>query len=143
MKPMMDPKLDKNKVTSIYLTEDGKFLISGYKKGTLAIWNMVEYKLVKVIEDVHVTEVTSAKIYNITPEEVIQIISMEDSGKVFLVDVNVRNWLGISVTKVPLYDKRLKGAVSLVPFIPDPKIKTRFDGRLLVGIGAATEVVVC
>jgi len=71
MKPMMDSKLDKNKVTSIYLTEDGKYLISGYKKGTLAIWNMVEYKLTKIVEDVHATEVTSAKIYNITPEEVI------------------------------------------------------------------------
>jgi WD40 repeat protein len=71
MKPMMDPKLEKNKVTSIYLTEDGKYLLSGYKKGTLVIWNMVDYKLVKIIEDAHVTEVTSAKIYNITPEEVI------------------------------------------------------------------------
>ena len=71
MKPMMDLKLDKNKVTSIYLTDDGKYLLSGYKKGTLALWDMVSYLLVKIIEEAHVTEVTSAKIYNITPEEVI------------------------------------------------------------------------
>jgi WD40 repeat protein len=68
MKPMMDSKLDKNKVTCIFLTEDGKYLLSGYKRGTMALWDMVSYKLLKIMEEVHATEVTSAKIYNITSD---------------------------------------------------------------------------
>ena len=39
-KPLNDARLDKNKVTTIFLTEDGKYCLSGYKKGILALWNM-------------------------------------------------------------------------------------------------------
>jgi WD40 repeat protein len=119
MKPMMDTKLNSNKVTCIFLTEDGKYLLSGYKKGTLALWDMVSYTLVKIMDDVHKSEVTSAKIFNITDEEVVKIISSEDSGKVWCTDVSMRAWLGVSVYKACLYDQRMKAATSIAPFIPD------------------------
>lgn len=143
MKPLIDAKLDKNKVTTIYLTEDGKYLLSGYKKGTLALWDMVSYTLLKIMDDVHISEVTAAKIYNITDEEVVKIMSTEDIGKVWCTDVSIRNWLGISVYKYCLYDKRLKGTVSLAPFVATSVCRTNFDNNLLIGIGAASEVVVC
>jgi hypothetical protein len=68
---------------------------------------------------------------------------MEDSGKVWCVDVGMRNWLGISVTKVALYEKRMKGTVSFASRTPNSTCVSEFDSCLLVAIGAATEVVVC
>jgi WD40 repeat protein len=95
MKPLMDAKLEKNKVTCLFLTDDGKYLLSGYKKGTLALWDMVNYAILRIIDDVHVTEVTQAKIFNVTEDDTIQIISCEDSGKVWCVDVKKGKFFGV------------------------------------------------
>jgi hypothetical protein len=35
------------------IAEDGGFLISGYKKGQVALWDLVKYKLLRVIADFH------------------------------------------------------------------------------------------
>jgi hypothetical protein len=35
------------------IAEDGGFLMSGYKKGQVALWDLVKYKLLKIIPDLH------------------------------------------------------------------------------------------
>lgn len=50
MKPLMDEsQIGGNKVTSIDISEDGGFLLSGYKKGQVALWDLQSYKLVRFI----------------------------------------------------------------------------------------------
>lgn len=38
-------------------------MMSGYKGGQIALWDLVGYKLIKVVNDLHKTEVINAKIY--------------------------------------------------------------------------------
>ena len=55
MKPLMDEGVvgSNNKVTSLDITPDGGFMISGYKGGQIALWDLIEYKLIKFISDLH------------------------------------------------------------------------------------------
>ena len=54
MKPLMDSDLiGKNKVTCLEISDDGGFLLSGYKSGHLALWDLVNYKLIRYIQDIH------------------------------------------------------------------------------------------
>lgn len=69
-----------NKVTSLDITEKGTFLLSGYKKGQIALWDLESYKLLKVLGDLHNSEVVNAKIYHIDEGENICALSCEDSG---------------------------------------------------------------
>jgi WD40 repeat protein len=59
MKPLLDATLSRNKVTCISITQDGGYLIAGYKKGTLVLWDLTKYKLIKAVDDAHESEVTS------------------------------------------------------------------------------------
>lgn len=58
MKPLKDPDLDRIKVTAISITPDGMYLVSGYQKGMLAIWDLKEYKLLQLLHGVHEGMVT-------------------------------------------------------------------------------------
>lgn len=60
MKPLADNQVDRNKVTSISITHDGAYLLAGYKKGTLVLWDLAKYKLMIVISNVHEGEITAA-----------------------------------------------------------------------------------
>lgn len=53
MKPLMDSQIGQNKVTSLEVAKDGAFMISGYKKGGIALWDLVKYKLLRYINDCH------------------------------------------------------------------------------------------
>jgi len=64
MKPLMDSSLgENNKVTTLDISNDGGFLLSGYRGGQLALWDLVGYKLIKMIADLHKSDVINAKIY--------------------------------------------------------------------------------
>lgn len=82
MKPLMDSTLKNNKVTSLDIAEDGGFLISGYKKGQVALWDLVKYKLMRVVTDTHTSDITNAKIYYMTEDETLYAVSAEDNGSV-------------------------------------------------------------
>ena len=64
------------------IAEDGGFLMSGYKKGQVALWDLVKYKLLKVIPDLHQSEVVNCKIYYTNEEETLFAVSSEDNGSV-------------------------------------------------------------
>ena len=75
-----DDDLTNNAVTSISLTQDGKYMVSGYKRGTLVLWDMVTLLKVKIMDDVHTAEILTAKIYLRFGEAMVHIISSDCSG---------------------------------------------------------------
>lgn len=84
MKPLADESQigQSNKVTCLEASEDGSFLISGHKKGQLALWDLIGYKLIRVIGELHQTDVVNAKIYHVDDGENLYVVSAEDSGRV-------------------------------------------------------------
>lgn len=78
MKPLMDSAIGSVKVTSIEIAEDGGYLISGYKKGIIALWDLVKYKLLRIVTDAHLTDITIAKIYYINEDETLFAVTAEE-----------------------------------------------------------------
>ena len=70
MKPLAEKgEIGNNKVSCMEISADGGFLISGYKNGGVALWDLVKYKLLRYIKDCHASEVVNAKIYHISDDE--------------------------------------------------------------------------
>jgi WD40 repeat protein len=44
----MDNSLLRNKVTSIQVSPDRMLLVSGYKKGNIALWDLEKAKVIKI-----------------------------------------------------------------------------------------------
>ena len=115
MKPLMDEGvIGANKVTTIDISDDGGFLISGYKKGQVALWDLINYKLLKFISDIHSTDVINAKIYYSDDSENLYAVSCEDAGKVQLIRYNKKSFLGGYSSEAQfLFKTRLKGTATL------------------------------
>ena len=95
MKPLTDASVaSNNKVTCIDIAEDGGFLLSGYKKGQIALWDLVKYKLLKFVPDMHQSEVINCKIYFINEEETLYAVSSEDNGAVNQMEFSKKSFLG-------------------------------------------------
>ena len=60
MKPLMDASLSRNKVTCISITVDGAYLLAGFKKGTVVLFDLTKYKMIKAVDDAHESEITAA-----------------------------------------------------------------------------------
>ena len=95
MKPLMDESnIGVNKVTCLDISEDGGFLLSGYKKGQVGLWDLINYKLLRYIQDIHTSEVVNAKIYHMDDSENLYAVSAEDTGRVQLLRFNKKTLLG-------------------------------------------------
>ena len=96
MKPLMDEAHinNSNRVTSLDISLDGGFLISGYKGGQIALWDLVNYKLIRLITYLHNTEILNAKIYYMDEGESLYALSAEDSGRVQFIKFSKKNFLG-------------------------------------------------
>ena len=95
MKPLMDEaNIGVNKVTCLDISEDGGFLLSGYKKGQVGLWDLINYKLLRYIQDIHTSEVVNAKIYHMDEGENLYAVSAEDTGRVQLLRFNKKTLLG-------------------------------------------------
>lgn len=72
-------KLYEDKVTSIDISHGMKWLVAGYRSGTVALWDVQNYKLEKLIRDEHKSEVTNVKIYFVgdTKKKEINIVTAE------------------------------------------------------------------
>jgi hypothetical protein len=46
------------------------------------LWDLVNYKLIKIISDLHQSDVINAKIYFMDENESLYALSAEDSGRV-------------------------------------------------------------
>ena len=81
-------------MTSVDISNDGGYLISGYKNGQVALWDLVNYKLIRLLTDLHQSEVSNAKIYFIDENENIFALSSEDSGKVQFIQFTKKKIFG-------------------------------------------------
>ncbi len=115
MKPLLDASVGQNnKVTCMEIAEDGGFLLSGYKKGQIALWDLVKYKLLKFLPDFHASEVVSCKLYYMNEEETLFAVSSEDTGAVNQIEFTKKNFLGgYSYTSQFLFKTRLKGTATI------------------------------
>ena len=60
-----------------------KLLISGYKNGSIGLWDLQEYKLLKCFHALHDSEVTNIRIYEINHNASnMKIVSCEENGGV-------------------------------------------------------------
>lgn len=67
-----------------------QYMIAGHKSGALAIWDIMNYKLLKVINDIHDSEVVACKIYSMSEDtSLISVVSMEIKGPVFHTEFNL------------------------------------------------------
>lgn len=54
MMPLMDPSSTKSsRVTSMDIHKDGLYLLSGHRDGSVALWDLQDYRLLKHIPDMH------------------------------------------------------------------------------------------
>ena len=117
MKPLYDPQLHENKVTCIDISEDGHYLLAGYKKGTLVLWDSSKYKMAHMMKDVAKNEhceFTQVKILYQTSTGVINIVTAEESGRVRLVHVSKGNFFSSFSHKAnSLYESDLRGVTSI------------------------------
>jgi WD40 repeat protein len=147
MKPLYDDAVSSNKVTCIDISEDGHYLLSGYKKGTVVLWDANKYKLARAMVDVAKSEVTSVKLLYITDQGTINIVVAEDVGRIRFVEVNKGNFFGsFNHNVIPLYEERLIGAATISVCRPSdqPGYVSRFCSQAcLVAFGASNQVVLC
>ena len=84
-------------------------MISGHRDGSVCIWDLKDYKLIKYIPNLHESEVTAATILSSTNSS-IKIVSCEDIGAVRLTVLNKNPIFGgYSVHTEPLYKNKMRG----------------------------------
>lgn len=103
-----------NKVTCLDVSHDGGFMLSGYKGGQVALWDLVGYKLVRVVSDLHATDVVVARIYHVDENESLFALTAEDAGRVQLVRFYKKNFLGGYSSEAQfLFKHRLQGTTAI------------------------------
>jgi len=116
MKPLTDEAQlgQVNKVTCLEISDDGSFLLSGHKKGHLALWDLVNYKLIRVIGDLHKSDVVNSKIYHVDEGENLLAVSAEDNGQVQLIKFVKKTLVGGYSSEAQfLFKTRLKGTATI------------------------------
>jgi len=128
-------------VTCIDISEDGHYLLSGYKKGTVVLWDANKYKLARCMLDVAKSEVTSVKLLYITDTGTVNIVVAEDVGRIRFVEVVKGNFFGgYNHNVIPLYEERLVGAATISVCRPSdqPGYVSKFCAQAcLVAFGAS------
>ena len=109
MKPLHDPKLHGKRVTCIDVAPGMRWLTAGYENGAVALWDMQNYKLEKLITDVHESQVTGCRVYHTAEsKKEVLIVSAETTGKVKTIELKDQGFLrGTQAKIVALYEKRL------------------------------------
>ena len=52
MKPLYDQQFFQTKVLCLDISEDGNYVLAGYKKGALVLWDSAKFKIAHVMKDV-------------------------------------------------------------------------------------------
>lgn len=121
MKPLFEESLFQNKVLCIDISDDGHYLLAGYKNGTLVLWDSAKFKRAITMNDVSksaASDFAMVKILYITDDKVITIVTAEESGRVRLVHVTKSFMGGFSHKANSLYESDLKGAATISVQIP-------------------------
>ena len=150
MKPLYDDALFHNKVTCIDISEDGHYLLAGYKKGTLVLWDSNKYKMARIMKDVaksDQSEFSQVKILYVSEKDVITIVTAEESGRIRLVHVTKGSFFDrYSHQANSLYEADLKGVATIS--VQRPSSMAAYyspycDQSCLVAYGATNMVSLC
>jgi WD40 repeat protein len=116
MKPLLDlNQIKSQRVTAMDINGENGILISGYKGGGIALWDLLEYKLLKYIPNHHESDVTKVRIYlvNNTASN-ISLLSSEDTGAVRLTEITKKPIFGgYNVSTDYLFKNRIKGTTAI------------------------------
>jgi len=116
MKPLYEDFLFQNKVLCIDIAEDGCYVLAGYKSGTLVLWDSAKYRKAHVMNDViknGTSDFSMVKILYVTEQNVINIVTAEESGRVRLVHVTKSFLGGFSHRANSLYEKDMQGTATI------------------------------
>lgn len=119
MKPLMDPTYVKEeKVTCLDIDSGAGLLLSGYKNGSVALWDLLEYKLLKFIPNLHDTDVSVVKIYEVLNSGgTIKALTSEDQGGVKHLEINKKAIFGgFNHSSEYLFKSKLKGTTAIAVF---------------------------
>lgn len=96
MMPLMDhASTNGSRVTSMDIHQDGLYLMSGHRDGSIALWDLREYRLLKHVPEIHQSDVTNVKIYDTAKNNnVIYAVSSEDQGGVRLIQISKKALFG-------------------------------------------------
>jgi WD40 repeat protein len=105
-------------VTCIDIDSNAGLLLSGYKNGSVALWDLLEYKLLKYIPSLHDTEVSVVKIYEVLNNGgSIKAVTSEDQGGVRHLEINKKAIFGgYNHTSEYLFKSKLKGTTAIAVY---------------------------
>lgn len=96
VKPLLDySSVGPEKVTSMDIHEESGLLISGYRDGSIVLWDLMDYKLLKFIPGLHQSDVTNIKFNVVNANSTfISAVSCEDKGAVRWIEISKRAIFG-------------------------------------------------
>lgn len=112
----MDQHTVKNdRVTCLDISQDAGVMISGYKNGSLALWDLIEYKLLKFVPGLHSSDVTNTKIFGVQGNgSTVSVLSSEDKGAVRITEIHKKPFFGgYSVNSEFLFNSRIRGTTAI------------------------------
>lgn len=148
MKPLYDNQFFQTKVLCIDISEDGHYLLAGYKKGTLVLWDSAKFKIAHIMRDVTKSESSDfsmVKLLYATDRNEISIVTAEECGRIRLVNINKTLFGGFSHKANSLYESDLKGAATISVQRPSsqPSHYSMFcDMSCLVAFGATNMITI-
>ena len=148
MKPLYDDTLFQNKVLCIDISEDGHYLLAGYKNGMLVLWDSAKYKKAHVMNDVaknNQSEFSMVKLLYTTEQNVVVIVTAEESGRIRLVHITKTFLGGFNHKANSLYESDLKGCASISVQRPSnlPSHYSPFcDASCLTAFGATNLITI-
>ena len=110
------------------IDSEAGLLLSGYKNGSVALWDLLEYKLLKFIPNLHDTEVSVVRIYEVSSKGgSIRALTAEDQGGVRHLEINKKAIFGgYNHTSEYLFKSKLKGTTAIAVFESDPQYPNQF-----------------
>jgi hypothetical protein len=118
MKPLVDySTIGKERVMCMEIDEDSGLMLSGYKDGGLALWDLLEYKLLKYIPNHHASEITNAKFVSVELNGKILAVTSEDKGAVRWIEISKRAIFGgYTYQSEYLFKSKMTGTSSIAVY---------------------------
>ena len=123
-------------ITSIDISVDEQFIISGYIGGQISLWDFKTGASIRANNSYHTTSISAFKFWrgnNLT-------ISSDTSGKVMLVEYT-KNFLSTSISAVELLKGEV-GCISEVQVLASETINHALDSCTMVAIGGSKAILI-
>jgi hypothetical protein len=108
------------KVTVMDINEESGLLLCGYYDGGIALWDLLEYKLLKYLPQMHGSSITNIKIDHVSNNgNVIHGVSCELNGPVRWFEITKRALFGgFNYTSEYLFKTKMTGTSAIAVYKP-------------------------